>query len=425
MKMINNISRHGYASLRELTKSVITCRFESNRWSFFITPSLIIVAIFACDVNGFSQTSLETLIENTRKNNKTLNSAQQYYEAEVIEARTGNSPDNPEIEYSYLWGSPDQLGDRVDFAVTQSFDFPTAYSSRSKLSRIKQEQANYRLKASEQDVIVKAHQVWVTAVYLNQKIHLVNHRLENARLIANAFQRMYDEGEANQLQLNQAKLKVTALTNELKRIEIDIIKNNASIRQINGGNDYLISDSSFPTPKNFVMDTLINLYRIGPQNLAYQGEVIRMERQKDVIFNQKLPKLKAGYYQETIMGTQLKGITAGITIPLWENANAVKSAKAGVVFAENDALRFWEQKEIKIKQLYDQWLMLKAQVNEMTELLKNANNNDLLLKALDGGEISLTQYYYESDFYFQNQFDLLDLERDLHLVEAELLRVSY
>jgi hypothetical protein len=78
-----------------------------------------------------------------------------------------------------------------------------------------------------------------------------------------------------------------------------------------------------------------------------------------------------------------------------------------------------------IKQLYDQWMMLKAQVSEMAELLKNANNNDLLLKALDGGEISLTQYYYESDFYFQNQFDLLDLERDLHLVEAELLRVSY
>ena len=61
----------------------------------------------------------------------------------------------------------------------------------------------------------------------------------------------------------------------------------------------------------------------------------------------------------------------------------------------------------------------------MKELLKKSYNNDLLLKALEGGEISLTQYYYESDFYFQNQFDLLELERDLYFVEAELLRASY
>ena len=382
-------------------------------------------AFLVSGIEVYTQTSLETLLENTRKNNKSLKSAEQYYRAEVMEARTGNSPDNPEIEYAYLWGNPEQLGDRVDFAVTQSFDFPTAYSSRSKLSKINRVQANYRLKVSEQEIIVNAQQAWVNAVYLNQKVGLLERRLENAQLIDEAFQRMYDEGEANQLQLNQAKLKVTALANELNRVKIDIIKNNANIRQINGGNDLLIYDSIFPAPKVLILDTLIRLYRSGPQNSVFQGEVIRMEQRKDVAFNQKLPKLKAGYYQETILGTQMKGIAAGITIPLWENANAVKSAKAGMVFAENDALRFWEQQEIMIRQLFDQWLMLKAQVREMTELLKKANNNDLLLKALEGGEISLTQYYYESDFYFQNQFDLLELERDLYFVEAELLRASY
>lgn len=397
-----------------------------NNNSYSILVSMVFTAVILLSgTEVFTQTSLETLLENTRKNNKSLKSAQQYYKAEVMEARTGNSPDNPVIEYAYLWGSPEQLGDRVDFAVTQSFDFPTTYSSRSKLSKINRVQANYRLKASEQEIIVNAHQAWVNAVYLNQKAGLLVRRLENAQLIDEAFQRMYDEGEANQLQLNQAKLKVTALTNELNRVEIDIIKNNANIRQINGGNDLLIGDSIFPAPKVLILDTLIRLYRSGPQNSVYQGEVIRMEQQKDVAFNQKLPKLKAGYYQETILGTRMKGITAGITIPLWENANAIKSAKAGMAFAENDALRFWEQQEIMIRQLFDQWLILSAQVSEMTELLKKANNNDLLLKALEGGEISLTQYYYESDFYFQNQFDLLELERDLYFVEAELLRASY
>ena len=333
-------------------------RIKNNNSYSILTSMIFTAAFLVSGIEVYTQTSLETLLENTRKNNKSLKSAEQYYRAEVMEARTGNSPDNPEIEYAYLWGNPEQLGDRVDFAVTQSFDFPTAYSSRSKLSKINRVQANYRLKVSEQEIIVNAQQAWVNAVYLNQKVGLLERRLENAQLIDEAFQRMYDEGEANQLQLNQAKLKVTALANELNRVKIDIIKNNANIRQINGGNDLLICDSIFPAPKVLILDTLIRLYRSGPQNSVFQGEVIRMEQRKDVAFNQKLPKLKAGYYQETILGTQMKGIAAGITIPLWENANAVKSAKAGMVFSEYDALRFCEKQEIMIRQLFYQCLLL-------------------------------------------------------------------
>jgi len=322
MKALKNKSRSIAASPRERNKK--ECRYRGYLLSAF---TLGLFLFFGID--GTAQSSLDVLIENTIENNKTLMTAHKFYEAEVMGARTGNSPGNPEIEYAYLWGSPDQIGDRVDFAITQSFDFPTAYSSRSKLSKIKRGQAQLRLNATEQDIIVKTRQAWFEAVYLNQKSRLLGKRVKNARLIANAFQRMYDEGEANQLQLNQAMLKVTALTNQQDRLKISALTNNATISRLNGGNAFKITDSIFPAPMNLVLDTLIGQYQSGPQNAAFQGEVLRMEQQKDVAFNQKLPKLKAGYYQETILGTRLKGITAGITIPLWGNANAVKSAKAG------------------------------------------------------------------------------------------------
>jgi len=412
------VSRSVAASQREIYQS-------ENKYKRILLSALTLVFLLIFGIDGLAQSSLDVLIENTLENNKTLLSAQKYYEAEVIEARTGNSPYNPEVEYAYLWGSPDQIGDRVDFAVTQSFDFPTAYSSRSKLSKISRAQAGLRLETAEQDVIVRARQAWIIAVYLNQKQILLKERLENAELIANAFERMFQEGEANQLQLNQAKLKATALWNEMNRLQMEVIKNNAIISQLNGGDSFFIGDSIFPVRENIILDTLIKWYQFGPQNSTFQVEVSRMEQQKDVVFNQKLPKLKAGYYQETILGTQLKGITAGITIPLWENANAVKSAKAGLIYAQADAIRFWEQQELQIRQLYEQWLMLNSQVDGMRELLLQSHNDELLLKALESGEIALTQYYYESDFYFQNQFELIDIERDLQLLEAELLRVSY
>jgi len=420
MKIDNSISvsRHVAASQREKSQS-------ENKYKRILLSTLTLGLFLVIGVDGIAQSSLDVLIENTIENNKTMMAARKFYEAEVISARTGNSPYNPEVEYAYLWGSPEQVGDRIDFSVTQSFDFPTAYSSRSKLSKISRTQAGLRLETAEQDVIVRARQAWIIAVYLNQKQILLKERLENAELIANAFERMFQEGEANQLQLNQAKLKATALWNEMNRLQMEVIKNNAIISQLNGGDSFFIGDSIFPVRENIILDTLIKWYQFGPQNSTFQVEVSRMEQQKDVVFNQKLPKLKAGYYQETILGTQLKGITAGITIPLWENANAVKSAKAGLIYAQADAIRFWEQQELQIRQLYEQWLMLNSQVDGMRELLLQSHNDELLLKALESGEIALTQYYYESDFYFQNQFELIDIERDLQLLEAELLRVSY
>ena len=420
MKIDNStkVSRNVAASQREKYQS-------ENKFRVFILSALTLGFLLFFGIDGIAQSSLDVLIENTLENNKTLMSAQKYYEAEVIEARTGNSPYNPEVEYAYLWGSPEQLGDRLDFAVTQSFDFPTAYSSRSKLSKISRAQASLRLEAAEQDVIVRTRQAWIIAVYLNQKQILLKERLENAELIANAFERMFQEGEANQLQLNQAKLKATSLSNEMNRLQMEVVKNNAIISQLNGGDPYFIGDSTFPVRENIILDTLIKWYQSGPQNSTFKVEVSRMEQQKDVVFNQKLPKLKAGYYQETILGTQLKGITAGITIPMWETANAVKSAKAGLIYAQADAIRFWEQQELQIRQLYEQWLILNDQVDGMRELLLQSHNDELLLKALESGEIALTQYYYESDFYFQNKFELIDIERDLQLLETELLRVSY
>lgn len=47
-----------------------------------------------------------------------------------------------------------------------------------------------------------------------------------------------------------------------------------------------------------------------------------------------LPKFSAGYSLERTLGQKYQGISVGISIPLWENKNRVKQAKAGVVAAQ-------------------------------------------------------------------------------------------
>ncbi|KAA6308963.1 hypothetical protein EZS27_039465 [termite gut metagenome] len=47
-----------------------------------------------------------------------------------------------------------------------------------------------------------------------------------------------------------------------------------------------------------------------------------------------LPSFLAGYMSEKVVGEHFQDITLGISIPLWENKNRVKQAKAASIAAQ-------------------------------------------------------------------------------------------
>lgn len=103
----------------------------------------------------------------------------------------------------------------------------------------------------------------------------------------------------------------------------------------------------------------------------------------------------------------------------------MNTAKAKLVFAESDADRYWQLTQNELLQKYEQWIYLKERVTAMEELLAISNNEILLRQAMEAGEISLTQYFYESDFYFQNILNLFEFKKEMLMLEADLRKVYY
>ena len=383
------------------------------------------IAIFMAGSCLFAQPSLDSLLYRVENGNSTLIAAQNLLESQKLNARTGITPANPEVEFGYMWGNPIELGTRADFEVTQSFDFPTAYTTRSKLSKINQKQSELEYKATRQEILLKAKQVWINRVYMNNLESLLTERLSYANKVFEGFERRLETGETNQLQVNQAKMKVMALENEINLLQREFSKNFADILNLTGDQGVHIADTVFPASLNITFDSLLSDYREGYINQMYETEVEKKSKEVDVVFNQKLPKLKAGYYSESILDTKLRGIKAGITIPLWGDARAVNTAKAKLAYAESDAYRFWQLKQNELLQLYEQWNYLKERVTDMEEMLVVSNNEILLRLAMEAGEISLTQYFYESDFYFQNILNLFEFKKEMLLLEVDLRKVYY
>jgi hypothetical protein len=69
---------------------------------------------------GYSQSTIENALTEIAKNNKTIQANTQYWNAQKVQYKTGNSLYNPTVEYDYLKGSPANAGNQTDFTITQS-----------------------------------------------------------------------------------------------------------------------------------------------------------------------------------------------------------------------------------------------------------------------------------------------------------------
>jgi len=123
---------------------------------------------------------------------------------------------------------------------------------------------------------------------------------------------------------------------------------------------------------------------------------------------------------ESVVGQEFKGVTVGLSIPLWENKNTVKYAKANALAIENTTSDSKMQLYSYLKMLHTRAVSLQSNVSDYKIKLRTYNNTDLLKKAFDKGEISLVNYIIELSIYYESENNLLKLERDLNKTIAEL-----
>lgn len=357
------------------------------------------------------------------ENNPTLRAAREAYQVDLMKAGTGNTPPNPEVEFGYLFGSPSEIGNRIDFSVSQEVDFPTTYIHRSRARKIRNSQAELEYLLARQEILMLARQLMIESVYLNHKQKLLEDRLSQARAIHEAFQQKVAAGEEDQLSLNQSRIHLVSLESDYEQTRTMMLNKQLAIKEVTGGNIVDFTETMLPAGSKIIRDSIISAYRQSPDLLLYQKELELKREEQSVMVGQNLPKLSAGYYSESVLDVKFKGFQVGLSIPLWENTHTIKNAKSEVVFAEADVQRFTFQLEKEVEQFLNQLDNLELRIQNLDAALETGNSLELLAVSLNSGEISLTEYFYTSDFHFRNQLLLLEYRRDRLLLEAALLKV--
>jgi outer membrane protein TolC len=389
------------------------------------TIIIIILAILA-NCSLFAQNNINTVLASIEENNTTLKALRESVEVQKLENRTDIYLTNPEVGFNYLWGSPNDIGNRTDFSVTQTFDIPTITGMKSRVANEQNNLVEWQYKADRMNILLEAKQYCIELIYYNALMKELDIRLEHAETIAAGYKERMDKGDANVLEYNKVRLNLSTVQGEISRIEVERNVLIEQLKRLNGGNDISFNDDRFTEvefPLNFE-DWYIQAEEKNPVLAYVKQEIEVSKKQISLSKAMGLPSFSAGYMSEKVVGQRYQGVSVGISIPLWENKNRVKQAKAAVRAAESREIDGKQQFYGQLKILYNRTFGLKIAADTYHKSLEVANSSDLLKKALDAGEISLLDYMLEIGLYYNTVNQALEAERDYQKAYAELSAVT-
>ena len=389
-------------------------------WSF--RWGILLSFLFPAFSDTWAQDRYQAVLQQIEQNSTGLKLAKEQQKAKELDGALELFPENPEVGYSHTWGNEQTGGNTQGVTVTQTIDFPTVYVNKSKLADFKASSAAQRYLVDRMDLLLSAKELCIEMTYYNALVQMYRRQVEHARQIADAQQQRKDSGEGNAIEYNKSKLNLLYSENNLKLNIIELDRLHTELVRLNGGMEINFEDTAFPMvslPEDF--ETFYqNAVEIHPflnylkQELAVSQEEVRLNQ------SVSLPKISLGYNGQFAGQQNFHGVSVGLSIPLWENHNQVKKAKAESVAVEyqiNDRkVMYYNQ----LKSSYNQVVTLQESILAYHEFLNEYSNSELLYESFQSGELSLLDYLLQIEYYFDIYEKYLMMQKDLALAHARL-----
>ncbi len=370
-----------------------------------------------------AQNSIDQVLKSIENNNKSLQANQKMTDAQKLEAQTGKFLANPSVEWEQMWGNRNNPGSEYTLTVKQSLDFPTTYSNKNKLANLKANTIGFQSAAYRQQLLLNAKQTCIEIIYLRKQKNLLDERLANAETMFALYKKRFESGDANQLELNKIQLELLNAQNQSRLNKAALTAAEEQLRNLNGGDPITFDATDYPAGEELInFDQLQAAFMEADPNLkSLTGDQEIANREVKLSRSLTLPKFDVGYKRNAASDhVASNGFMVGVSIPLFENKNTVKKAKAQAEFAtaslEDNRLNL----KTNLQQLYQQAEALQISRADYAKVLEQQRNIELLNKALNAGQLSVIDYFTELTTIYDSHQSYLDVEKEYHSILAQL-----
>lgn len=387
----------------------------------------IVSAICGClfYVSGFSQDkNIGELLNEIEQNNTELKGYQSFIESQQLENRSNNNLPDPQLSGFYLPFGDNTTDAYSEYQIAQSFEFPTVYSSRSKWNDLKSMELQTSYAQKRQEVLLKAKTLLIELAFLQKQKAVETERRTQSKQVFDQIQELYDKEQVGILDLNKAKIAWIQEQFVVQKIESEIQIVLSKLRTLNGGNAIDGFTAGIDLPIEVVavetlwQEKLANDPSLQSLKAAETASLQKVKLEK----NKVLPNVALGYNYQGVSGSNYSGFYGGVSIPLWSSKNKVKAAEANYEYQQSNTQVVTTSLYTQFQETYNRYELMLEKFNEYQTTMSNLNSEQLLFKAYMLGEYSFMDYYVELQFYRNASDKMLQMEKELQLLQAQLLK---
>lgn len=362
------------------------------------------------------------------QNNTQLKALYRQMQANVLGNGANLRLPDPEAEVAYLFGSPKGVPNRTNVTLTQSLDWDVLLGRRKALAKANNQvaYANYRAEVSK--VLTEVDQLLTNIVYYNKLCKELEQRNALAAELQSLYQKKYDRGDINQMELNKVSLNASVSHAEWARACSERQQLLVSLQALNGCQPMEFADTIYPMQDEALppMAIFAEALDVTPTMLSAQAEVAQSEAEIKVAKAAAAPALTIGFQGEYIKQNNYSGLSIGFSLPIWGNTRRrVKQAEAELMAKKLSAEDLSLQLQSRLMQQYTTTVSLQRTANELQSDIARLNNDRLLRRSLELGQTSLLDYLLELSFYYTARTAQLEAERDAQLALSALRGLTY
>jgi outer membrane protein TolC len=387
----------------------------------------IVFAICGClfFVTGFSQTkSVEELLNEIEQNNIELKGYQAFIESQQLENKSTNNLPDPQLSGFYLPFGDNATGDYTEYQISQSFEFPSVYGARGKWNESKSEQLASAYSTKRQEVLLQAKGILLGLAFLQKQKTIETERRTQSKQVFDQIQELFDKEQVGILDLNKAKIAWIQEQFVVEQIESDIQIQLSKLKTLNGGNpidgtsSQIVLPAEIGTIEILWQEKLTTDPRLQELKANEEASLQKIKLEK----NKVLPNLALGYNYQGVSGSNYSGFYGGVSIPLWSSKNKVKAAEANYEYQQSNTQVITTSLYAQFQETYNRYELMFEKYNEYQTTMGNLDSEQLLFKAYQLGEYSFMDYYLELQFYRTAKDKMLQMEKDLQLLQAQILK---
>ncbi|MDE7152577.1 MAG: TolC family protein [Candidatus Amulumruptor sp.] len=367
--------------------------------------------------------TIDELLREIEANNLELKAARHDVSADIADAKADNTLAGPSAEFSPFWQKDVSGLSSSELIVSQEFDFPSVYAARSKAVKAREEMLSAQFDAARRDLLLDAKLQCIELVKLQQQRRLVDGRHGRLTRVLQFIRQKDSAGASTALEVNKALMELSTVESEIAANETEQLSLIEALTALNGGFE-LDTDSVEYAAEQMIAD--FETFRAeamasDPAIVAARNAVDAAGREVDVSRTSWLPSINVGYRCNAAPGEAQNGMVVGLSFPVWSNSHRVRAARERHEAARLRAEDTGRQLETALRQQYI----------EMTQLYKSMGTYDmdmmtrtlaLLVKAVEAGQITVFEYFNESEAVYGKIAELIDARYRYNKVLATLTR---